>query len=69
MSTPNFGPAVNPHATVGRENSTGHFDWGQWDAVFGQHVAVDDLLMDMDWEGDHDSASARKDEMDSYDNH
>ena len=66
--TPNFGPAVNSHVITGRETSTGHFDWDQWDAVFGQHVAVDDPLMDMDWEEEPNKESESKDEMDLYDN-
>jgi hypothetical protein len=53
----NFGPP-------NRENSIGHFDWAQWDAVFGQHVAVDDHIMDMDWEEEHPTASGRTQDMD-----
>jgi hypothetical protein len=66
--TPTFGAAINPHPTTDRENSTGHFDWDQWDAVFGQHVAVDDPMMEADWEEEHQAASERKDDMDLYDN-
>jgi hypothetical protein len=50
-----------------RENSIGHFDWAQWDAVFGQHVAVDDHIMDMDWEEEHPTTSERTHDMDLYD--
>jgi hypothetical protein len=64
--TPNFGGAANPRATVGRENSTGHFDWDQWDAVFGQHVAVDDPAMDMEWEEGQNAATERNDSMEGW---
>ena len=68
VATPDFDASLNPHVTSHRENSTGHFDWDKWDAVFGQHVAVDDPLMDMDWEEDHDGAKESKDDMDLYGN-
>jgi hypothetical protein len=66
--TPNFGPAVNPHMMLHRQDSAGHFDWDQWDAVFGQHMAVVDPMMDMDWEESNTTARERKDDMDLYDN-
>jgi hypothetical protein len=64
--TPNFGGAANPRATVVRENSTGHFDWDQWDAVFGQHVTVDDPMMDMEWEDGQNAAAERNDSMEGW---
>jgi hypothetical protein len=65
--TPHMGGPPNPHPLT-RENSIGHFDWDQWDAVFGQHVPVDDPMMDMDWEEEHKAAGERKDDMDLYGN-
>jgi hypothetical protein len=50
-----------------RESSIGHFDWARWDAVFGRHVAVDDHIMDMDWEEERPTASERTHDMDLYD--
>lgn len=66
--TPNFGPAVNPHMMLHRQDSAGHFDWDQWDAVFGQHMAVVDPMMDIDWEESNTTARERKDDVDLYDN-
>jgi hypothetical protein len=67
--TPHVDAAAYPHTTINRENSIGHFDWDQWDAVFGQHVAVDDPMMDMEWGEEHRVASETNDDMDLYDNH
>jgi hypothetical protein len=65
--TPNISVAANPHAP-NRENSIAHFDWDQWDAVFGQHVPVDDPMMEMDWGEEQPGASGDAD-MNLYDNH
>jgi hypothetical protein len=44
--------------------SIGHFDWDQWDAVFGQHVSLDDA-MDGNWdEGEHTMHYEHDDHMD-----
>ena len=64
--TPNFGGAADPRATVGREMSTGHFDWDQWDAVFGQHVAVDDPMTDVEWEEGQNTVAERNDSMEGW---
>jgi hypothetical protein len=64
--TPNVGGTTDPRATVGRENSTGHFDWDQWDAVFGQHVAVDDPMTDLEWEEEQKATAERNDSMEGW---
>lgn len=68
LPTPQIEVTVSLHIS-NRENSIGHFDWNQWDAVFGQHVPVDDPTMDMDWEEEHDAGNDGKDDMELYDNH
>lgn len=46
--SPGQTPASQPQTNAQREaGSEHHFDWEQWDAVFGQYVPIDDL-MDLD---------------------
>ena len=50
-SSPMYGQSshLEPQQPM-RHDSVGHFDWAQWDAVFGQHVAVDDFMMGVEYD-------------------
>ena len=48
--SPSFNHPSNLFPPLTNQGSGQHFDWDQWDAVFGQHLPLDDAMEDVNWE-------------------